>query len=327
MGPNKSVTANFDVLSSGHIAYLTRTTVPFGGQSIGTTARERIGLVSSGTYWVFVGEGDIATNNFRFALTHDCVGAFYSGAGCNIDVAFTPTGVGLETATLSIIVALGPTSIVTKTVFLSGTGEDSLVTHYYRSILRRAPDAGGKAFWDGEAARMLALGVNANETWYSMASAFYTSAEYLALGRDNTGFVTDLYSTFFNRAPDAGRLAFWTGQLAAGDAAGSGTRGLHVLHRVRELHAGDLRKHGCPQGDRHGGGLLPGAARAPAGLGRLRFLGSAVPRRPVPGRERGGCAGRGDLERVCVESGVLGPREEHFTVRGRSIQRVPAARR
>jgi hypothetical protein len=28
--------------------------------------------------------------------------------------------------------------------------------------------------------------------------------------------VTDLYNTFFNRAPDAGGLTYWTGQLAAG---------------------------------------------------------------------------------------------------------------
>jgi hypothetical protein len=101
-------------------------------------------------------------------------------------------------------------------VTLSGTGEKSLVTHYYRSILRRAPDAGGKVFWDGEAARMQSLGVNVNETWYSMAGSFYTSAEYLAFGRDNTGFITDLYNTFFNRPPDAGGLAFWVGQLNQG---------------------------------------------------------------------------------------------------------------
>ncbi len=63
---------------------------------------------------------------------------------------------------------------------------------------------------------MLSLGVNVNETWYSMAGSFYTSAEYLAFARDNNGFVTDLYNTFFNRAPDAGGLAFWTGQLASG---------------------------------------------------------------------------------------------------------------
>ena len=50
---------------------------------------------------------------------------------------------------------------------------------------------------------MQSWGANVNETWYSMATAFYFSAEYSAFSRDNTGFVTDLYQAFLNRAPDA----------------------------------------------------------------------------------------------------------------------------
>jgi hypothetical protein len=49
-----------------------------------------------------------------------------------------------------------------------------------------------------------------------MAGSFFGSAEYLAFSRDNDGFVTDLYTTFFNRAPDAGGFADWKAQLAAG---------------------------------------------------------------------------------------------------------------
>ena len=108
------------------------------------------------------------------------------------------------------------TPIGSLTVALAGTGERSLVTHYYRSILRRAPDAGGKAFWEGERARVSALGANVNEVWFAMAQAFFFSAEYAAFNRDNTGYVTDLYNTFFNRAPDSGGLAYWVGQLDAG---------------------------------------------------------------------------------------------------------------
>ncbi|MBK8323909.1 MAG: DUF4214 domain-containing protein [Betaproteobacteria bacterium] len=44
----------------------------------------------------------------------------------------------------------------------------------------------------------------------------FTSAEYLAFNRDNNGFVTDLYNTFFNRPPDIGGLDYWTGQLDSG---------------------------------------------------------------------------------------------------------------
>jgi hypothetical protein len=45
---------------------------------------------------------------------------------------------------------------------------------------------------------------------------FYSSAEYIAFGRDNTGYVTDLYTTFFNRPPDAGGLSYWNGELSGG---------------------------------------------------------------------------------------------------------------
>ncbi len=49
-----------------------------------------------------------------------------------------------------------------------------------------------------------------------MAMAFFTSAEYRAGNRSDNAFVTDLYNTFFNRAPDATGLAFWTDQIAGG---------------------------------------------------------------------------------------------------------------
>jgi hypothetical protein len=52
--------------------------------------------------------------------------------------------------------------------------------------------------------------------WYAMAQDFYRSGEYLVQGRDDTGFVTDLYRTFFDRDPDAGGLAYWTGELSQG---------------------------------------------------------------------------------------------------------------
>jgi hypothetical protein len=60
------------------------------------------------------------------------------------------------------------------------------------------------------------LGANLNETWFAMAMSFYGSAEYAGFARDNTGYVTDLYNTFFARPPDADGMAFWTSQLSSG---------------------------------------------------------------------------------------------------------------
>jgi hypothetical protein len=92
----------------------------------------------------------------------------------------------------------------------------ALVDHYYQAILGRAPDAAGHAYWTGEVARMQTLGVDIQEAFRVMAGQFFTSAEYRDRQTDNDQYVTDLYATFFNRAPDTGGLVYWTGQLAAG---------------------------------------------------------------------------------------------------------------
>jgi hypothetical protein len=63
---------------------------------------------------------------------------------------------------------------------------------------------------------MAQLGASVNEAWFAMAMSFFASAEYAAFARSDDGFVTDVYRTFFNRAPDASGLAFWREQLAGG---------------------------------------------------------------------------------------------------------------
>ncbi len=180
----------------------------FGGQSMNTTApAQTITITNAGgasiTVTLRLGV-DVFRGKRRLLDAH-------GAAFCTATITFTPTAAGALNGTLTVATSAG-----NFTANLAGTGEMSLVTHYYGSILRRAPDAGGKAYWEAEAARMLSLGVNVNETWYSMAGSFYTSAEYLAFGRDDTGFITDLYNTFFNRPPDAGGLSFWLSQLSGG---------------------------------------------------------------------------------------------------------------
>lgn len=148
-----------------------------------------------------------------FEATHDCIPRV--GSTCTIQVRFRPTNQETLEATLTITGSpTAPGSV--RTVTLAGAGERSLVSHYYRSILRRAPDAGGKSYWEGESTRVQRAGGNPEETLFAMAAAFFSSPEYLALGRDDGGFVEDLYQAFFLRAPDAGGTAYWSGQLAQG---------------------------------------------------------------------------------------------------------------
>jgi arylsulfate sulfotransferase len=92
----------------------------------------------------------------------------------------------------------------------------TLITGYYQSILGRAPDAGGLAYWEGQAALVQSLGANVNETWRGLAITFFNSPEYRSFNRTDDSYVNDLYRTFFARAPDAGGLAYWKGQLQGG---------------------------------------------------------------------------------------------------------------
>ena len=210
-------TASFALTNYAFVA-LAPPSVDFGGQSMGTTSPPRTVTVAN------TGPGSlsvtgVALSNPQFAQTNDC-GSLASGASCTILVTFTPApAAGPLNSTVAVAGTLNVASSAPGSphaVAVAGTGEKSLVTHFYRAILRRAPDAPGKSFWDGEAARVAGLGVNVVHTWYTMSLAFYFSGEYSAFGRDNAGFVTDLYATFFNRAPDGPGLAYWVSQLDGG---------------------------------------------------------------------------------------------------------------
>jgi hypothetical protein len=204
-----TVTATFASSTSAGNLGPSPTSLAFGGQSLNTTAPGlAVTFANTGGAAVTVSSVTVSTS---FAVSANNCATVNPGASCTVSVTFTPTAQGSLVGTLSLVSSAGALSVP-----LTGTGEKSLVTHYYRSILRRAPDAGGKSFWDSEAARVQALGVNVNEVWYAMAGSFYFSAEYAAFSRDNAGFVTDLYGTFFNRAPDAAGFNDWTSQLAAG---------------------------------------------------------------------------------------------------------------
>jgi hypothetical protein len=187
------------------------TALPFGGQSMNTTSPALDVVITNSSGSAVTPTSITAPSGFAIA-SNGCTAAIAPSATCTVSLTLTPASEGALTGILTVSYAGGgPTYVV-----LTGTGERSLVTHYYRSILRRDPDAGGKAFWESEATRMAGLGANINETWYAMAMSFYFSPEYAALQRDDAGFVTDLYNTFFNRAPDAGGISFWGSQLAAG---------------------------------------------------------------------------------------------------------------
>ncbi len=84
------------------------------------------------------------------------------------------------------------------------------VYRLYQATLDRAPDAAGFSDWIGR--------LGSGTSFLSAVQGFVGSREfqrsYGAL--DDTAFVTLLYSNVLNRAPDAGGLANWLGQLSGG---------------------------------------------------------------------------------------------------------------
>jgi hypothetical protein len=185
-------------------------TVDFGANSMMTTSSPMVFQLTNG------GGGSITINgvtgNSNFAVVGTDCGVLAAGASCNVTVNFTPQTSG----TVNGLVTVTYNGASTMTVNMTGTSEISLVIHYYRSILNRAPDPAGKAFWDGEAARIGGLGGDLREAYFVMANYFFNSAEYQSYGKNDTQFVTDLYNTFFNRPPDSGGLNFWVSQIQGG---------------------------------------------------------------------------------------------------------------
>jgi hypothetical protein len=81
----------------------------------------------------------------------------------------------------------------------------------YQAAFNRTPDAGGLGYW------IAAVDGGMNLT--AVANAFVNSSEFIAdygVNPSVSSFVTMLYQNALHRAPDAGGLAFWEGQLTSG---------------------------------------------------------------------------------------------------------------
>jgi hypothetical protein len=96
--------------------------------------------------------------------------------------------------------------------------EESLVEHYYTSILKREADPGGEEYWEAEVERTTSLGIDLKEAYMVMSGNFYTGAEYLGKGRTDAEYLTDLYLTYFDRSPDAQGLNYWLNELSGGSS-------------------------------------------------------------------------------------------------------------
>ena len=155
---------------------------------------------------------------------------------------------------------------------------------YYLNILGREPDQGGWDYWTNEICRISTnLGIYIGEGFQAEAKFFFNSAEYLAMNKNDSAFVTDLYETFLLRTPAPAEVTSWVAQLNAGL-----TRNMLITSFAYspEFTAYMTSLFG-PDTTRPENNLLNdlyrGIPEPVSGYWRIQFMAAADAHRPVPG--------------------------------------------
>ena len=180
--------------------------------------------------------------------------------------SYTPTAgsSGIDSFAYRVASGAGPTSdgVVTVQVVpvMSGDATSTLglvslsaeqqIASTYIAFFGRAADAGGFGFWVGEFNRSLPVQGPA-ALFANIASSFGISSEARALypflanpfGASDaqiSAFLDTVYDNLFNRSPDAGGLAYWTGQVRATLAAGQfvGSVLVNIMSGAQDTAAG-----------------------------------------------------------------------------------------
>jgi hypothetical protein len=227
----------------------------------------------------------VAVSSAQFQQTNNCA-TLVAGATCTVTLAFKPAiAAGALLASIPVAATLTLTSAAGNvTVALSGRPRSrSSPTTTVRSCGARPIPRQGVLVERGHARRD--AGPERERDLVRNGAGVLLRAEYAAFNRDNTGYVTDLYKTFFNRAPDSGGLAYWVGQLASGLPREVASRFMFSpeFKTFTQAIFGNTPR---ARGDRRADRLLPRAARAPAGQRGLHLLAPEIPYRPVQ-RESG----------------------------------------
>ncbi|UCF94569.1 MAG: DUF4214 domain-containing protein, partial [Desulfobacterales bacterium] len=134
--------------------------------------------------------------------------------------AFTPDGAQIVSVEFKIQehgwATIDDLRIATNAIPIDPSRREELIVKYYRDILDRPPDTAGLEGWSAEIERTALLAIDVKEGFIALAKLFFNSAEYFAQSKTNTQYVTDLYQTFFNRAPDPAGLNYWVALLDQG---------------------------------------------------------------------------------------------------------------
>jgi len=158
-------------------------------------------------------------------------------------------GLTVRDAMDQLVAALAGANVVSGrgTVTNAGTA-NSVVTGLYQSMLGRAPDAEGLAYWSDRLA--------SGESLDSVRSAMQASAEYVnshggsaaapapAAAPSTASVVEGLYTGMLGRSSDAEGLAYWSDRLASGESLDSVRSAMQAsaeyVNRINGSHAGGL---------------------------------------------------------------------------------------
>lgn len=117
-------------------------------------------------------------------------------------------GLGTESDVETIV-----TTVPGPSAFIDG---DSFVIAFYQGAFARDPD-GTELSDELDLLAAATTGVNFYAAAVDIGDRLFHSAEYLARGRDDEEFITDLYSAYLARVPDPEGFAFWLAELGATD--------------------------------------------------------------------------------------------------------------
>lgn len=92
---------------------------------------------------------------------------------------------------------------------------DNYVSGFYQGALSRNPSTAEQTFWKNQLKDATSLGsADVLAVAQYLGSALFLSSEYVALGTNNTDYVTDLYWAYYQHAPDS-NLSYWVSQVSS----------------------------------------------------------------------------------------------------------------
>ncbi|MFS2162049.1 SwmB domain-containing protein, partial [Pseudomonas sp. Pseusp122] len=188
-------------------------TAPAGGGTLQGTAQADV-LIGSGSKDVFYTAGGkdsvdggsgidtlmLTGTRAQYGITHQADGTFTVSSLTDTNTVVTLKNV--ERVTFD-----------NQTIALDSTTTSGRVAEFYHLALGRNPEEGGLVLYSDASNQSLST--------TQLALNFVNSLEFARTHNttDNTAFVTQLYQSAFNRAPDATGLAFFLNQLAANPGA------------------------------------------------------------------------------------------------------------